>query len=211
MMNPYQETFDTWNKVAQLYEDKFMYLTIYNDSYDFVCKHLQQSNSKLLEVGCGPGNITKYLLTQRPDFDILGIDIAPNMIQLAEQNNPTATFKVLDALKINELNDLFDAIIVGFCLPYFAPIDAENFIKNAYAALNKKGVLYLSFVEGNPTDSGYQTGSSGDSTYFYYYHLNDLEKLLSSNQFKILKTFQVEYEKSNNEKEIHTILIAEKT
>ena len=142
-MNPYQETFDTWNKVAQLYEDKFMYLTIYNDSYDFVCKHLQQSNSKLLEVGCGPGNITKYLLTQRPDFDILGIDIAPNMIQLAEQNNPTATFKVLDALKINELNDLFDAIIVGFCLPYFAPIDAENFIKNAYAALNKKGVLYL--------------------------------------------------------------------
>ena len=104
-MNPYQETFDTWNKVAQLYEDKFMYLTIYNDSYDFVCKHLQQSNSKLLEVGCGPGNITKYLLTQRPDFDILGIDIAPNMIQLAEQNNPTATFKVLDALKINELNE----------------------------------------------------------------------------------------------------------
>jgi hypothetical protein len=39
------------------------------------------------------------------------------MIQLAEQNNPTATFKVLDALKIHELNDLFDAIIVGFCCP----------------------------------------------------------------------------------------------
>ncbi|MBP9213697.1 MAG: class I SAM-dependent methyltransferase [Chitinophagaceae bacterium] len=209
-MNPYQETFDTWNKVAQLYEDKFMHLTIYNESYDFVCKHLQHLNSKLLEVGCGPGNITKYLLTQKPDFDILGIDIAPNMIQLAEQNNPTATFKVLDALKIHELNDLFDAIIVGFCLPYFAPMDAEHFIKNAYSALNKKGVLYLSFVEGNPINSGYQTASSGDRTYFYYYHLNDLEKLLSSNQFKLLKTFHVEYEKSNNEKEIHTVLIAEK-
>jgi hypothetical protein len=51
-MNPYQETFDTWNKVAQLYEDKFMHLTIYNESYDFVCKHLQHLNSKLLEVGC---------------------------------------------------------------------------------------------------------------------------------------------------------------
>jgi hypothetical protein len=131
------------------------------------------------------------------------------MIQLAEQNNPTATFKVLDALKIHELNDLFDAIIVGFCLPYFAPMDAEHFIKNAYSALNKKVFYIFPLLEGNP-QLWLPNSSSGDRTYFYYYHLNDLEKLLSSNQFKLLKTFHVEYEKSNNEKEIHTVLIAEK-
>ncbi len=209
-MNPYQETFDTWNKVAQLYEDKFMHLAIYNDSYDFVCKHLQQLNSKLLEVGCGPGNITKYLLSHRPNFDILGIDIAPNMIQLAKKNNPTAKFKVLDALKVAELNDQFDAIIVGFCLPYFTPIDAENFIKNASSILKQNGLFYISFVEGNPTDSGYQTGSSGDRTYFYYYQLETLQKLFNMNQFKLIKTFNIEYEKANNQKDIHTILIAEK-
>jgi hypothetical protein len=89
-------------------------------------------------------------------------------------------------------------------------MDAEHFIKNAYSALNKK-VFYIFPLLKEILNSGYQTASSGDRTYFYYYHLNDLEKLLSSNQFKLLKTFHVEYEKSNNEKEIHTILIAEKT
>jgi trans-aconitate methyltransferase len=54
-------------------------------------------NPKILEIGCGPGNLTKYLLSKRPDFDILGIDIAPNMIEFAGKSNPTASFAVMDS------------------------------------------------------------------------------------------------------------------
>jgi hypothetical protein len=31
-MDRYKETFETWNKVASLYQDKFMELDLYNDS-----------------------------------------------------------------------------------------------------------------------------------------------------------------------------------
>ncbi len=117
-MDRYKETFETWNKIASIYQDRFMDLDLYNDTYDYICNSVTKPNAKLLEIGCGPGNITKYLLTQRPDFDILGIDIAPNMIELAKKNNPSANFVVMDSRQINSLDKKYDGIIVGFCLPY---------------------------------------------------------------------------------------------
>ena len=79
-MDKYEETFETWDKVAYLYQEKFMDLDLYNETYDFICNSILKDNARILDVGCGPGNITKYLLSKRPDFDILGIDISPNMI-----------------------------------------------------------------------------------------------------------------------------------
>src|SRR5437016_8972835 len=109
-MDTYKETFETWNKVASLYEDKFMYLDIYNETYDVFCNSISKDNPNILEIGCGPGNITKYLLSKREDFHIDGIDIAPNMIELAKKNNPTANFSVMDSRRINELDKFYDEI-----------------------------------------------------------------------------------------------------
>ncbi len=84
-MDRYQETFETWNKVAKLYEDVFMHLDLYNDTYDIFCELITKENAHVLEIGCGPGNITRYLLEKKPDLLINGIDISPNMISLAEK------------------------------------------------------------------------------------------------------------------------------
>ena len=83
--NRYKQTFETWNKAAWRYQDKFMDLNLYNDTYDLICNYLNRPNSKILEIGCGPGNITRYILSKRPDLDVFGIDIAPNMIELAKK------------------------------------------------------------------------------------------------------------------------------
>jgi cyclopropane fatty-acyl-phospholipid synthase-like methyltransferase len=160
-MDKYKETFDTWNNIALKYQDKFMGLTLYNHTYDFICDAIETQHAKLLEIGCGPGNITKYLLSQRPDFDMLGIDIAPNMIDLATANNPTAKFAVMDARLIHQLDATYDGIIAGFCLPYLSQEESKTFITTCYDLLNNNGVLYLSFVEGNPNQSDYRVGSEG--------------------------------------------------
>jgi 16S rRNA A1518/A1519 N6-dimethyltransferase RsmA/KsgA/DIM1 with predicted DNA glycosylase/AP lyase activity len=62
-MDSYQETFETWDKVALLYQEKFMNLDIYNGTYDFFCNLFSMTKPRVLEIGCGPGNITKYILT----------------------------------------------------------------------------------------------------------------------------------------------------
>jgi ubiquinone/menaquinone biosynthesis C-methylase UbiE len=209
-METYKETFETWNKVASLYQDKFMNLDLYNETYDFICNSMVKDKSRLLEIGCGPGNITKYLLNKRPDFTIFGIDVAPNMIELAKKNNPSANFSVMDVRKIDQLKSTFDGIICGFCLPYLSQSDCEKLISDSYNLLSEKGLIYISFVEGEADMSGFKIGSSGDRCYFYYHQLEELKKQLIVGQFEKLKTIKVEYKKNEVEKEIHTILIANK-
>src|SRR5690606_38021251 len=100
-MDRYQITFQTWDKVAEVYQDIFMDMALYNNTYDAFCSLIRNPNPRIFEIGCGPGNITRYLLSKRPDFKIEAIDIAPKMIKLAKTNNPQATFRVMDCREID--------------------------------------------------------------------------------------------------------------
>lgn len=209
-MDRYKETFETWNKVASLYQDMFMDLNLYDETYDFICNSITRHNPKVLEIGCGPGNITKYLLSKRPDFEIFGIDIAPNMIELAKKNNPTASFAIMDSRQIDTLKTKYDGIVSGFCLPYLSQTDSQKFITDCYNLLNENGLIYLSFVEGDPDKSDFQVGSSGDRTFFYFHELDELMRQLEKNNFKQIKVFKVDYKRAENKIETHTILTAKK-
>lgn len=209
-MDRYQETFDTWNKIAKLYEDRFMNLDLYNDTYDFICDSIIKNKAKILELGCGPGNVTKYILSRRPDFNVYGIDVAPNMIALAKKNNPTARFDIMDIRKIHELKVKYNGIVCGFSLPYLSKKDSTKLIEDCFKLLEEDGLLYLSFVEGDPSQSHFQMDNNGYRSYFYFHDLNDLQTQLINNKFDNIKKFRIEYEKSDTENDIHTILIARK-
>lgn len=209
-MDNYQITFNTWNKLAAIYEEKFMDFDIYNSSYDKFCERLKKEHPKLLEIGCGPGNITKYLLNKRPDLSILGTDIAPTMIEAAQKNNPSATFKVLDAREIDRLEGKFDAVLCGFCMPYLSEEDCKKLISDSYSLLNEGGIAYFSTIEGDLANSSFQTGSSGDQSYVYYHSEENLSSFSVAAGFEIVEIIRVGYEKSNGESEIHLIYILEK-
>ena len=186
-----------------------MKLDLYNDTYDYICTHIEKQKAKILEIGCGPGNITKYLLSKRPDFDIFGIDMAANMIELARVNNPAARFAVMDCRHINRLDTKYDGIIGGFCLPYLSPTESKELIANAYYLLNDNGLIYLSFVEGDPNKSDFKVGSGG-RVYFHFHDLDELSSQLIKTNFDKIETFKVNYKTSETEFDIHTILTAMK-
>ncbi|WP_067145779.1 class I SAM-dependent DNA methyltransferase [Pseudotamlana agarivorans] len=208
-MNANNETFATWDKIAQLYEAKFMKEELYNASYDYFCALLANSKAKIMDVACGPGNITQYLLKKHPTCEILGVDIAPNMIALAEKNNPTAKFKTMDIRLIGEFTDKYHGIICGFCVPYLSEDECHALISNASTLLHNEGVLYLSFVEGDPKDSKYKSGNAG-RVFFYYHRLQTIKTQLLDNGFSVLETINLPFKTSDTTSETHTILVAKK-
>mgnify|MGYP003149785561 CR=1 FL=1 len=161
-MDRYKETFETWNKIASIYQDKFMNMDLYNETYD------------------------------------------------VKKNNPKASFAIMDCRQIDQLKTTYNGIIGGFCLPYLSDLDIVKLVADCSNLLSENGLIYLSFVEGDPKKSDYQVNNNGDRVYFYFYQLDTIKKLLTDNNFVAIKVFYVEYKKSETGKDIHTILIAKK-
>lgn len=60
-----------FHKLADRYRDKYMGLTLYDDSYRAFCELLPPGRVRVLDVACGPGNVSRFLITQRPELDLL--------------------------------------------------------------------------------------------------------------------------------------------
>jgi 2-polyprenyl-3-methyl-5-hydroxy-6-metoxy-1,4-benzoquinol methylase len=207
----YKITFETWDKVAAAYQENFMDLDLYDDTYDAFCGLIEKRNPGIFEIGCGPGNITKYILSKRPDFRIEAIDISPNMIKLAEENNPEVDAGVMDCREIGKLTATYDAIMCGFCLAYLAKADVAKLIKDCSDLLNRGGIIYLSTIEGSYDKSGYETGRDGQNKMFiYYYQADFLLEELQANHFEIIEQKRKSFSKKDGAIQTHLILIAKK-
>ena len=205
----YQITFDSWNSIAELYREYFMELSIYNGSYTQFCDRLNQ-DAKILEIGCGPGNITRFLRDYCSHFDITATDISPNMIALAKKHINNVTFLELDCRKLEGLNNQYDGIMCGFTIPYLSKEDVSNLIKNCKSILSNNGLIYISFVPGDYHTSGFITGSNGKKMYFYYYDYEFLHALLTFNDFQYISKESIFYKRKDNSEEQHTVLIYKK-
>jgi predicted TPR repeat methyltransferase len=203
-----KEVFDQY---ASAYEGKFMFLDLYNDTYDTVCNLVVKPHAEIFEIGCGPGNITRYLLSKRSDFKITGIDISPTMIELAKKNNPSAEFNVMDCRDIGQLSKKYDAIVCGFCMPYLSNEECSNLINDAAMLLNENGLFYFSVIEGKYSDSGFEFSSDGKSkTFVYQYEEKYLVDLLAEAGMEITNVIRKSYFKSPEVESTHLIIIARK-
>ncbi|MCL1089717.1 methyltransferase domain-containing protein [Shewanella profunda] len=186
----YQLTVATFDKFAQQYQDKYMEFASYTQTYDALINNITHHNH-LLDIGCGPGNISRYLAAKIPQMKVFGIDLSPNMIELAKQNVPTGQFEIMDNRQLGRLNTLsagsFDIIACGFCLPYLSKVDLVDFFKQLSMLICPDGLVYLSTMEDVDSRSGLQTGSSGDSVYVHYHQYDFIEQQLITNGFQILE------------------------
>jgi ubiquinone/menaquinone biosynthesis C-methylase UbiE len=177
---------ELFNRHAKAYQDKYRDVSLYHDGFDLFCSHIGKENPDVLELACGPGNITRYLLAKRPDLRILGIDLAPNMLELAGIACPDAEFRQMDVRMISELDQLYDGIMCGFALPYLSKEEAIAFIADASALLKERGVLYISTMEGDYSQSGFQHSSSGDQVYIHYHEAGYLTEALAAQGFHVI-------------------------
>jgi cyclopropane fatty-acyl-phospholipid synthase-like methyltransferase len=201
---------EVFDKRAYQYQDKFMDVSLYQDSLDLFCDSIKKINAAILELACGPGNITQYLLKKRPDFKILATDLAENMLRLAEINNPEVEFKLMDCREIGKLNKKYDAIMAGFALPYLAKEEAETLIKDASKILNANGILFLSTMEDDYSRSGFQTSSSGDRLFIHYHQADYLKQALQDNNLKIIELQRQEFPTGESSSTTDLIMIAAK-
>ncbi|MCC6461003.1 MAG: class I SAM-dependent methyltransferase [Saprospiraceae bacterium] len=201
---------ELFNLRAGDYQDKYMNVDLYADSLDLFCSSIEKQDPNVLELACGPGNVTAYLLNRRPDLQILGTDLAPNMIELARQNNPTATFQVLDVRDVGRQGQQYDAILCGFGLPYLSREDALQWITDAARALLPGGVLYFSTMEDDYSKSGIQYSSKGEPLYMFFHQADYLTAALRENGLTLIDLQRKQYPAPNGGTTTDLLVLARK-
>ncbi len=180
------EAVAVFNKLATLYAQKYMDVSGYSESLDKLGELLNASEGTILELGCGPGNITRFMLNRFPHLKITAIDLAPDMIAIAKSLNPEATYEVMDCREINKIDSKYDAILCGFCLPYLSRQEAIQLISDSAVKLNTTGVIYISTMEDHNSKSGYVSGSTGDQLFMNYHECSYLIEALRNENFEVV-------------------------
>lgn len=197
-----------FDKYAESYQERFMDVSMYSKSLDFLGDEIKIYNAEVLDVACGPGNISKYLLNRKPDLKITGVDLAPKMIELAQINNPTANYQLLDARNILNLGKKFDVVVFGFAYPYFNKQEVKQSIDDARNILNSNGLIYISTMEDDYSNSKIEKTSKGDDMMMYYHEEKYLRQFLEQNNFKVLFVDRVNTTMTNGKEVVDLSIIA---
>lgn len=104
------------------------------------------AKGRLLELGCGAGNIC--IEFAKRGFEVHGLDIAPTAIEWARENALAAgvigTFSVGNVLDLTDYtNDSFDVVLDGHCLHCVIGTDRPRFFASALRVLSPGGTLFI--------------------------------------------------------------------
>lgn len=82
------------------------------ERYKIICNYIDEKKPKVLDVGCGCGDLFDYITMKKLDFNYTGIDISAQMIVAAQKAYPSGTFKCLNLNTICTNNN-FDYIVAS--------------------------------------------------------------------------------------------------
>jgi len=206
-----ETTIRTYNACAKQYKKEISPLKIYDDTYIYFAS-LLPLKAKILELGCGPGNASRFIKGIRSDISITGIDLAPTMVELAKEELPDDHFFVDDIKNIGTYQKKYDAILGAFCVPYLNKEELETMISNCQKLLNPDGVLYLSVVGGDYTQSGPVTEpfTDGMEVYVFFYPYDHIRGLLQTNGFIEEKKFDTPFPLSDGSFSADFVLVCRK-
>ncbi|MBU0957878.1 MAG: class I SAM-dependent methyltransferase [Nanoarchaeota archaeon] len=129
------------NKVERFFVNKIIGPFSANSNYNTLIQALKsklKKKNKILEVGCGSGEMTKKLADKAK---ITAIDLDKKQIKHAKENIKNATFKIVDATKLPFKNNSFDAAYSINVLHHIPPY--EKVFSEVYRVLKKQGTFYL--------------------------------------------------------------------
>ena len=172
-------------------------------------KYSKIPTNSLLNIGCGSG---KNIFTLKKEFDITGLDISQDMLNLASELNPESNFVKAD-MRSFALNKTFDSIIIDDSIAYMTTTDdLYSVFQQAHYHLKKGGVMIVS-----PDETKETFVQNSTSSYIVKPHRkpNNLDLVFIENYYdanpgdNIFKaTFLYLIRKNNKqniEKDIHTL------
>lgn len=197
MKDKIEETIDTYNHIVEEYIDYFNSSDLHGNvqfqkEIDVLVDNLEEG-SRILDVGTAIGDYPKYL-TERcnKDFQVIGIDSSENMIKVAKEKAPKATFEVMDMRKLRYLEQSFDAILCLATLIHVDDATAIKILEKFDTILRVNGLIIINVMEhidGEKELYDKEPFNPNYNTYFNRYTKDFFINWFKSKNYEILNIF----------------------
>lgn len=182
-----KETVDTYNKIAEDWHKDHQLDTWWIESTDKFISLLKRGD-KVLDVGCGGGTKSKYLIQK--GLQVTGIDISEKMIEIARREIPSAEFFVMDMENMSELKEKFDGVFVQAVLLHTSKKDLKRAFRSMFDRLKPNGYLCIAIKEKRPDGKEEEIKTEEDYGYQYkrlfsYFTIDEIKNHLSDLQMEI--------------------------
>ena len=141
-----------------------------------------QPNSRVLEVGFGPGVAIEYAAQKAVKGQVMGIDLSETMVRVASHRNAAAITAGIADLKYGKVSslpypdDTFDRVFTIHCIYFWAnPIED---LKELYRVLKPNGLLAVTI---KPKD---KWNSPRPPDLFSLYYSHEIAQMLSETSFQ---------------------------
>ncbi|OZF40822.1 SAM-dependent methyltransferase [Rhodococcus sp. 14-2496-1d] len=104
-------------------------------------------SGSVLEVGCGSGRVTAEL--HRLGLDVAGIDLSPNMIEVARREHPHLRFGVGSMEALDAGDSSVAGIVAWYSIIHTPPAHLPAVFAELHRVLMPNGSLLLAFQSGD--------------------------------------------------------------
>ncbi len=186
MENPRKKIF---NNLAETWDEHSILTTEKQKTVNDILNHSSiLLNDRILDVGCGTGILIPYLLYRLgTKGEIIGIDLAENMIKIARSkfNDKRVSFIAGDILVKAFPHNSFDKIFVFSTFPHFD--DKEKYFKVFYTILKRFGILTIFHVASSIDINNYhQKLETEELKKDYLPSINEMVEFTRGSKWKVI-------------------------
>jgi SAM-dependent methyltransferase len=142
----------------------------------------------ILECGCGPGLLLKFLETWFPSAQLTGLDLAPRLLGLAARNTARTRFVQASAEQIPLGDDAFDVVVALHLVEHLR--EPGKFFAEASRVLSPGGLLLI--ATPNPIGLGARLMGKAwagwsDPSHISMKSPREWRKMLDASGFKVIE------------------------
>lgn len=179
-----QTTIDTYDNTAREYAEKVRNIYL-DDEMDYFMS-LMPRESRILDLGCGSGRDARYFSDR--GYNVIGVDLSENLLDIARENAPDADFRLMDIAELDFQQNYFDGIWANASIIHVPKKDLPEVLYACYDILH--GIMYASFKIGEGEQMLEDKRYENARKFYAFYSMEEIEEFAKKAGFEVLKAYE---------------------
>ena len=203
-MDKSQLAVNTYEKIAGKYAEQY-----FDDMVDvpYIEKFLTilPKQAKILDVGSGPGQFTKYMIEK--GFEVIGIDFSKEMVTIAKEKVPTGDFRYMDMRHLDFPDNSFDGVFSAYSLIHIPSEEVRATLQGFYRVLKVGGYVEIAVQKGDADKIINEPFMPTEKMFFNFFNEERISKFLDDAGFQIVsqEIMAIDDAETMSDKVIYTI------